>query len=86
MQYLLKDYNNPYEFFLNLGKFYKSNGVEKRGISANKQCDMLFEFATIYFAKNFDKNKKLIFLNELERLINLDFAQSGNTRKWRRHI
>lgn len=86
MDFLLPTYCSPFDFFVSLSNFFRSKGQEKRGISANKQCDLLYEFCCNNLCNNITKEKQSAFEHDLARLINNDFTASGNTRKWKRHL
>ncbi len=64
-----------YDFFSSLYAYQINNYIDPQKLSAFYQCDVLYDFLKIYDDKNL-----------LEVLINTDFHNSGNTRKWRRHI
>lgn len=71
---------SPYRLFLKLSRHYMEQGADKRNLSANAHCDMLFSFAE----DNVQADNKEEFLKELKILINEDYLSSGNVRKWRR--
>lgn len=86
IKFIVPMHCDAYTFFLELANFYEKMSIQKRGISANTQCDMLYNFAKEFFI-NFgsDEQNKEFILN-LENLINVDYQLGGNARKWHRNV
>lgn len=85
LNFLLPDYFKPYQFFYDLGIYIKDNGYSKKNLAAFTQCEMLFNFVSGKVL-DIETQKKQEFINTLKRLINEDYAGSGNIRKWKRFI
>lgn len=81
MDFLLPSFFTPYLFFYNLGEFYKKKYSDKQKLSAYRQCDLLYDFV----ASNVKIENKNEFLLNLVDIINKDYLNSGNIRKWRRN-
>ena len=76
LNYLIPFTASPFSFFAALGNYLLKTGATETGISANRQCDLLYDFAA-----DFPADRQV-----LAELINLDFAESGNVRRWKRKI
>ena len=79
VEYLLGAFS-PYQLFYLLSQFYKKMGAHSKNLSAKAHCDMLFEFAK----KAAAAQGRQVFLEKLKELINEDYLNSGNLRKWMR--
>ncbi|MFA6866773.1 MAG: DUF4080 domain-containing protein [Clostridia bacterium] len=79
MRLLIPKYFPPYQFFYEISKYFEENNLTKRGMSAYYQCEHLYNFVRKSLGDNLDDNL-------LMNTINNDYRNSGNTRKWRRHL
>lgn len=77
IDFLLENFA-PYQLFFSLAEFYKKKGADRKNLSANAHCDMLFDFAR----ENAGLKEGL--LDKISELINEDYLNSGNIRKWKR--
>lgn len=83
MSFLREIMPSPYQFFYHLGIFFANNYTSKRYTSAYDQSDCIYNFCKEYLG---DRANSKEILQQLALNINKDFALSGNTRKWRRHL
>lgn len=74
---IIPKFFKPYDFFNKIANYFRENNLTKKGMSAYYQCEHLYNFLIKYTKID----EKLLMEN-----INNDFKESGNTRKWRRHI
>ena len=80
MNFLIPKYFSPYLFFYEIGNYLKEKKLDKKGFSAFYQCEILYSF----IKEKYNEDKELLL--NLQNIINNDFAESGNTRKWRKQI
>lgn len=79
--------SSPFSFFYEIGKYYISKGLTRKGSSAPMQSQAIYDFVNDNYSKK-DKQYPALneVLNELVKLLNTDYENSGNIRKWKRNI
>ena len=76
---------SPFSFFYELGKYYISKGMTRKGSSAPMQSQAVYDFIRdSYLKKDVQTLSLTDVLNELTDHLNTDFENSGNIRKWKR--
>jgi len=80
LAYLIDGCEDVYGIFLSLYNFSVEKGCVLNNLSFNGKCDLLFLFGENIFSKNGNSERLLDF----ERLIEQDFEEAGNNRKWRK--
>jgi len=79
--------NSPFSFFLDIGNYYISKGKTKKGSSAPMQNQMIYDFITDNYSPENNKAPSLDeALSELVNLLNTDYINNGNVRKWKRKV
>jgi len=86
MDYIFSLIDSPYQFFQGLGEELQEKYGGKKATSSYTQSDCLYNFCMRFLLKDADRDKREECFQELEIIINKDFALSGNIRKWKRHL
>lgn len=78
---------SPFSFFYELGLYYLSKGLKRKGSSAPMQSQALFDFFNSkYPTLNTSSIRLEEALVELGSNLNADYKNSGNNRKWKRNL
>jgi len=79
--------SSPFFFFYELGKYYISMGLKRKGSAAPMQSQAIYDFVKQkYIEFNLPPAKLNDVLYQLAKHLNADYKRSGNNRKWKRNI
>ena len=78
---------SPFYFFYELGNYFVSTGLKRKGSTAPMQSQAIYDFVKqkcIEF--NLPQSELNDALYQLAKHLNADYKSSGNNRKWKRNI